>query len=197
MMGMFQQREGGFMIYPRSRWLKRMTKFPILLWRLGLGPILGQIFMLLTTTGRKSGLPRRTVIEYHVVNGRVYAPCAFGPKADWYRNIVADPHVTVQTARGMERMIATRVTDDQELLAVYEALHRSDPFILDSYLRSLDIRPDPDDIVAKKDRIYWLRFDPTDEPTPPPQEVDLAWLWPLALLVVIGMCWASRGKRPK
>ncbi|NOZ29358.1 MAG: nitroreductase family deazaflavin-dependent oxidoreductase [Chloroflexi bacterium] len=186
----YPQREGGLMIYPRG-WLRWAVKAPILLWRLGFGPILGRIFMLLTTTGRKSGLPRRTMVEYHMLNGRIYAPCAFGPKAQWYKNIVADPRVTVQTAHGVQSMIATRVTDDEEILAVYELLRRRDPVILDAYLRSLDIRPDPADVVAKKDRIYWLRFDPTDEPTPPPLEADLAWVWPVVLVLLLGL-WLLR-----
>ena len=178
------------MIYPRG-WLRWAVKAPILLWRLGFGPILGRIFMLLTTTGRKSGLPRRTMVEYHMLNGKIYAPCAFGPKAQWYKNIVADPRVTVQTAHGVQSMIATRVTDDEEILAVYELLRRRDPAILDAYLRSLDIRPDPADVVAKKDRIYWLRFDPTDEPTPPPLEADLVWVWPVAFVLLSGL-WLLR-----
>lgn len=182
------------MIYPRG-WLRWVVKAPILLWRLGFGPILGRVFMLLTTWGRKSGLPRRTVVEYHVLGEKIYAPCAFGPKADWYKNILANPRVTVQTARGIQSMIATRVTDDEELLAVYELLRRRDPVLLDAYLRSLDIRPDPADVVAKKDRIYWIRFEPTDEPTPPPLEVDLAWIWPVVLLLMLMMRRPRRGCR--
>jgi len=188
----YPQREGGFIVYPRG-WLRWMVRAPILLWRLGLGPILGRVFMLLTTWGRKSGLPRRTVVEYHTLDGKIYAPCAFGPKADWYKNIVANPRVTVQTARGIQSMIATRVTDDEELLAVYELFRRRDPILLDAYLRSLDIRSDPADVMAKKDRIYWIRFEPTDEPTPPPLEVDLAWIWPVMLLLMLGMRCLRRG----
>ena len=192
---MFQQREGGFMTYPGNRWLRVAVKAPIFLWRLGLGPIVGRVFMLITTTGRKTGLPRRTVVEYHTLpeNGKKYVPCAFGPKAQYYRNIVADPRVTVQTADGTERMIATRVTDDDELVAVYELFKRRDPVILNRYLDSLGIRPDPADIVAKKDRIYWLRFDPTDEPTPPPLEADLKWVWLVALAGWLGF-WLGRRK---
>jgi len=182
------------MTYPGSRWLKFAVKAPIFLWRLGLGPIVGRVFMLITTIGRKTGLPRRTVVEYHVLpeNGRKYAPCAFGPKAQYYRNIVADPHVTIQTADGTERMIATRVTDDDELVAVYELFRRRDPVVLNRYLDSLDIRPDPAEVVAKKDRIYWLRFDPTDEPTPPPLEADLKWVW---LVVLAGLVGFGLGRR--
>ena len=41
----------------------------------------------------------------------------FGRRAQWYRNIEADPQVTIQTAAGAESAIARRVTDGDELLA--------------------------------------------------------------------------------
>ena len=42
---------------------------PQLLYSLGLGPIYGRLVLLLTTTGRKSGLPRVTPLQYEEVNG--------------------------------------------------------------------------------------------------------------------------------
>lgn len=164
-----------------SRWSKALFKAPIVLFRLGLAPLVGQVMMLVTHTGRKSGSPRRTMIEYHRLHGVKYAPCALGQKAQWYRNIQADPRVTIQTAHGTESVRAVRVTDERELLAVYHLFKRRDPPLLNWYLRSLGIRPDAADVLSKKDRIYWIRFDPTDEPTPPPMDVDLAWVWPFAL----------------
>src|SRR5215212_8451602 len=47
-------------------------KSPIGLWRLGFGPLIGQTFMIMTTTGRRSGLPRQTVIQYFTYEGRRY-----------------------------------------------------------------------------------------------------------------------------
>src|SRR5689334_11541899 len=82
-----------------------VAKTPILLWRLGLQPIIGRLMVLITDKGRKSGLPRRTVTEYHILDGKIFVPCAFGARAQWYKNILADPHVTIQTARGTEHAI--------------------------------------------------------------------------------------------
>lgn len=186
------RQEHPLMRYPQSRWARLAFKAPVHLWRLGLGPIIGKVFLLLTHTGRVSGLPRRTMTEYHVINGRKYIPCAFGPQSQWYKNIVADPHVTIQTADGVEHVIARRVTDDEELLAVFETLRRRNPVMLKWYLESLDIRDDPEDILAKKDRIYWLTFDPTDEPTPPPLEADLTWVWLVVAALWVGMRWMRR-----
>jgi deazaflavin-dependent oxidoreductase (nitroreductase family) len=173
--------------YPESGWKKMMFKAPINLWRLGLGPISGKIFMLITTTGRKSGLPRRTMVEFHKLDGRKYAPCAFGLKSDWYQNIKTDPHVTIQTSDGTERVLAYRVSDDEELLAVYELFKQRDPPLTHMYITSLGIQDTPEDVLANKDKVYLIGFEPTDEPAPPGQEVDLAWIWPVGLLIVLGL----------
>lgn len=177
----FIQQEQGLMTYPTSRWRKAFFKAPITLWRLGFGRLLGKIFLLITHTGRNSRLPRRTLVEYHALDGVTYVPCAFGTRTDWYQNIQADPFVTIQYSRHPRRVQAVRVTDDRELLAVYTLFMRRDPPIMKWYLQSLEIQPNPADVLLKKDRIYWLRFDPTEAPTPPPLKADLAWIWLFAL----------------
>ncbi len=176
-------------LYPGSRRAKMVFKAPLIAWRLGLGPITGKLFLVLTTTGRKSRLPRHTMVEYYTLNGVKYATCAFGARAHYYQNILADPRVTVQTADGTASALATRVTDDEELLAVYELFKRRDPPLLLWYLDSLGIKPDADDVLANKERVYFLRFEPADEVTPPGLEVDLAWLWPVTLLGVLAWRW--------
>lgn len=166
---------GGF-----ARWLFRA---PIPLWRLGLEPILGKIMMLVTHVGRKSGQIRRTMIEYHPRQGVKYAVAAWGEKADWYRNIVADPYVTIQTADGIQHVKAERVTDPHELLACYTLFMRRDPPLTKWYLQSRGIRlDDPADFLAKKDRVHLVRFAPAEypsgEPTLPPVRPDLKWVLP-------------------
>lgn len=190
-----QQHNAGMMTYPADRWRRLMFKAPLVLWRLGLGPLIGKLFVLITQTGRVSGLPRRTMTEVHLVNGRKYAPCAFGERAQWYKNIQADPLVTIQTADGVERVTARRVTDGDELVSVLAAMRAKNP-MADLYLESLGIRPTADDIRAHKDRITILTFDPTDQPTPPPQEADLTWLWWL-LAALIVLRWLFRPRRDK
>ena len=173
----FQQKDKGFLTYPAKGWRQAMFKWPVQLWRLGLGPLIGQIFVLITHTGRKTGLPRHTLIELHRLNGKKYGPSGFGRRAQWYRNIEADPRVTIQTSNGAESVTAVRVTDDDELLALLNNMEeKGGRAMRDMYLQALEIESTPEDIIAKKDRIYWLRFDPTDEPTPPPLKADLVWV---------------------
>ena len=80
---------------------KWFFKFPVLYYKLGLGWMLGKRFLLLTTTGRKSGRPRRTPLEY-VYNPQEdtyrVAP-GWGGNTDWYKNVRHNPHVTVQVGR--------------------------------------------------------------------------------------------------
>ncbi len=183
----FQQVEQGFMTYPDEGWRQVMFKAPVHLFRMGLAPLIGKIMMLITHTGRKSGLPRRTMVEYHKLNGAKYVPVAFGRKAQWYKNIEADPHVTIQTADGIESMQAVRVTEGRELLTVYNLFARRDPPLLRWYLTSLGIDPDdPRDVLGKKDRIHWLRFDPLEAPTPAPMEADLKWVLPAVAAGLVG-----------
>jgi deazaflavin-dependent oxidoreductase (nitroreductase family) len=179
------------MIYPRSKWAKQVMQTPFVLWRLGLGPGFGGIILVLSATGRRSGQARRVALEFHTMNGKKYAVSAFGTRSAWYRNILADPHVTVQSADGTERMTARRVTDDDELLDAMRVFMRRDPPLTRWYLHSLGIQLDSQSIIANKERIHLLRFDPTNEATPPGLDVDLAWIWPLALVWV----WIFRPRR--
>jgi deazaflavin-dependent oxidoreductase (nitroreductase family) len=50
----------------------------------------------ITTTGRRTGKPRRIEITYHIIDGRIYIsgmPVAGRTRA-WLRNLAADPRFT-------------------------------------------------------------------------------------------------------
>lgn len=69
--------------------------------------------MKLTTTGRKSGLPRTIGLSYHPLNGGYFGLSGFGIESQWYKNVQANPEVTIQVGR--ETMQATaRVVEDPE-----------------------------------------------------------------------------------
>ena len=80
------------------RWLYRT---PVVLYRIGLGGLmLGQV--MLTTVGRKSGQPRRAVVDllkHDAATDTYYVVSAYGGGSDWYRNLEANPAVEVH-ARG-------------------------------------------------------------------------------------------------
>ncbi len=70
---------------------------PILLYRLGLGGLLGGRFVLLTHLGRRTGQPRRTVLEVVGREGGCYLVASgYGARAQWFRNVRAEPRVRFQ-----------------------------------------------------------------------------------------------------
>lgn len=84
---------------------------PQFLYAIGLGPIYGRVVLLLTNIGRKSGLPRVTPLQYEEMDGCIYVASARGTKADWYRNIVANPKVNIRVRTRQFDGAAETVTD--------------------------------------------------------------------------------------
>ncbi len=98
---------------PDSFWkrMKNIQRIHRFLYAIGLGPIIGIIILLLTTTGRKSGQARVTPLQYEEIDGKYYLGSARGVKSDWYRNIEADNQVEVRVKNRQFRGIAEAVTD--------------------------------------------------------------------------------------
>ena len=76
--------------------MKYIQKLHRMLYAIGLGPVIGKIILLLTTTGRKSGLKRVTPLQYEEIDGKYYLGSARGMQADWVRNIQANPQVEIR-----------------------------------------------------------------------------------------------------
>jgi deazaflavin-dependent oxidoreductase (nitroreductase family) len=91
------------------------------------GPMAGRTILLLTTTGARSGEPRTTVLGYGR-EGDSYVVIASNNGAPahpaWYRNLLADPHATVEV--GPEKISVTaRTAQPQER----ERLARTVPYL--------------------------------------------------------------------
>lgn len=81
----------------------------------------------ITTTGRRSGRPRRIEIAFFNVGGRVYITGTPGTRA-WLANLKADPRLTFHRKRGPTADLpatARIVTDQAERRAVAEAACRA------------------------------------------------------------------------
>ncbi|HET9591189.1 MAG TPA: nitroreductase family deazaflavin-dependent oxidoreductase [Anaerolineales bacterium] len=103
-------------------------RLPILLYRLHLGWILGERFLLLTHIGRESGLSRRTVLEVvgrKPSTGAYLVVSAFGKKADWFLNISRHPDVTIKVKRRSMPVRARQLpeTDGVRALLDYAKRH--------------------------------------------------------------------------
>ncbi|MFD5216532.1 nitroreductase family deazaflavin-dependent oxidoreductase [Streptomyces tendae] len=80
-------------------WRRKAARAPALLFRVGLGPLLGRRLLLLHHTGRVSGLDRQVVLEVvaHEPDPPAWTVASgFGPRADWYRNLRAHPKTVLQ-----------------------------------------------------------------------------------------------------
>src|SRR5262245_30661367 len=72
-------------------------------------PQMSEQFVYITTTGRKTGLPRQIEIWFVEFEDRLYILAEHGLKAKWVQNIIADPKVNVRLGdrqfRGVGRML--------------------------------------------------------------------------------------------
>jgi deazaflavin-dependent oxidoreductase (nitroreductase family) len=91
--------------------MKNIQRIHRLLYAIGLGPVIGKIILLLTTTGRKSGQKRITPLQYEEIEGKIHLGSARGTKSDWYRNIEADNRVEVRVKNRRFHGVAEAVTD--------------------------------------------------------------------------------------
>jgi deazaflavin-dependent oxidoreductase (nitroreductase family) len=84
----------------------------------------------ITTTGRRSGQPRRIEIVYHVIGGRIYI--SGQPRVDrkrsWLYNLEADPKLTVHLKRGVTADLpatARVITAEAERRGILEQVARA------------------------------------------------------------------------
>ena len=71
----------------------------------------------ITTTGRRSGLPRRIEINFHHFDGDFFITGRPGRKRDWMANLIANPVFTLHLKRGVQADLsatAAQVTDPEE-----------------------------------------------------------------------------------
>ena len=85
-----------------SRLLKVVFAVPAVLYRIGLGGMLGKRMLALTHRGRKTGKLRETVLEvllFDPDSRESVVVSAYGTGADWYRNLRVQPALRVRTGR--------------------------------------------------------------------------------------------------
>lgn len=101
----------------RPRGLLRLGfRLPILLFRLHLGWIMGERFLLLIHRGRKSGMPRQTILEvlqHDKTNDTYYVFAGWGEQSDWVRNVEQTPNVTILVGVRRLKADATRVSPEE------------------------------------------------------------------------------------
>ncbi len=162
----------------------------------GLGPLhanpLTGSWMLLRTVGRRSGRTREVALGYAILNGAIYCSAGFGPRTQWYRNLLVEPHVEVVLSGGAFAGVAEAVSDPAELDRAWRALIRS----LGVLGRAFVCAPDAplDELMAKTANLPLVRIRPVGVAAGPADPGG--WLW--ATLTVVGLAWLAgriRGAR--
>jgi deazaflavin-dependent oxidoreductase (nitroreductase family) len=97
----------------RSRPLMRA---PIWIYKARAGAMLGSRLLMLEHIGRKSGIPRSVILEVvdHPAPDSYVVASGFGQKAQWFRNIKANPRVRVYTGSRAPAPATARIMTQQE-----------------------------------------------------------------------------------
>jgi deazaflavin-dependent oxidoreductase (nitroreductase family) len=169
---------------------KVLNRFMLLMFRLGLGiwfniwPQVSGRVLVITHTGRKSGLRRRTPVNYAEVDGELYCVAGFGSISDWYRNIKANPSIEVWLPDGWWSGIAEEMIDPKLRGPLMRQVLIGSGFAA----RVFGIDPktlsdeELESITAKYQLIHLKRLAPCTGANGPG---DLAWVWPLATFILL------------
>ena len=171
------------------RWYPAAGHAPILLWRAGLGPVLGLVFGIVSVRGRTTGRVRHNLVTYRRVDGRTFLLGLYGRRSHWYRNLLASSEVTFQTGLSTRPMRARPLTEPADLLDAFGLLRARSPLVFRGfYLWALGMRDDPSEFVANAERasLVELQPAPAEVNTPQPVRTDLLWVWPVAALAWFG-----------
>ena len=174
----------------RHFWFKYLNKFMLLMWRLGLGwminawpDVFGRI-MVITNTGWKTGLRRRTPVNYANVFGEIYCTAGFGKVAHWYKNIQANPNVEIWLPDGWWAGVAEDVTDAENRLFLLREVLIASGFA--AYAAGINPRTITDEELAETTASYRLiHIKRTEARTGSGGPGELAWVWPVATVLLL------------
>lgn len=141
------------------------VRFPIYLYRLGWGASLNWIpFMILTTSGRRSGQARHAVVEYRRHGSKYYVVSAWGENTQWYKNLLQNPHVTIQHGSHIYDAIAHKVENPAESLKALYMFSRNSLIYETLFARiSSADSGDLDSLAEVANEFTVIRIDPTGQ----------------------------------
>ena len=179
--------ETNWIPYPTGL-IRLLARFPLLVYRLGLGRLLNSLhLMVLTTRGRKSGQPRHTPIEYRRHGRKIYLVSAWGVRPNWYQNILADPVVTVQLGDKTYSARGHQVQDTAEALRALSLFRRIAPARYDAVLGHLiEAEVSGQTLPELSGQFTIVRLDlVTEAPRLPGLASNLTWLWPVGVFAIL------------
>lgn len=180
---------------------KYFNRFMLWLWYLGLGPWVncwpevGGRIMVITHTGRKTGLKRRTPVNYAIVGGELYCTAGFGSTSDWYRNIVANPEVQVWLPDGWWAGVAEEVSAAETRLSLLRQVLIGSGFA--AYVAGINPHTITEEQLETVTKDYCLiHIRRTAACTGPDGPGHLAWVWPVATLILLPLVLFRQRRKP-
>ena len=162
----------------------------------------GGYMLLLRVRGRQSGIVREIPLSYLVAEGSVWVLAGFGPRTQWYRNLLVHPEVEVRLPGRSFRAAAAEETDPAVRARIMPALARA------AGLPGLMIGVNPWSagdraILQALDWVPLVGLDPAQGPVAAGSDDPggRAWLWRQGLVVALvalkawGVRWTLRRLR--
>ncbi len=182
------------------QFFKSFNQFMLFMWRLGLGQWvnvwpagIGRI-MVITHTGRKTGLRRQTPVNYTLEDGEIYCVAGFGQTSDWYRNLQAHPNVEVWLPDGWWSAIAETLTDTTRRIPLIRQVIIYSGFA--GRLAGMNPQTMTDQEIDQATSDYRLVHIHREQArTGPGGPGDLAWVWPLLTVILFPLAFRRRRKR--
>jgi deazaflavin-dependent oxidoreductase (nitroreductase family) len=180
---------------------KGFNHFMLALWRLGLGGFgnpseIGGAIMVIKHKGRKSGLTRYAPVNFADIDGAIYCTAGFGEKTHWYQNLLADPNVELWLPSSRWAGIAEEVSDAEDRVEIMRAV------LVASGCAGPLFGANPrtmSDVEVEKllDSYRIIRIRRTEPVTGPGGPGELAWVWPLATFMLLGLFIRQRMRRKR
>jgi len=149
---------------PRG-FLRLLFRFPILFYKIGLGWLLGNRFLMLTHIGRCSGQPQNVVLEvlYHNrVNTEYYVLSGWGSNSNWCKNIQKNPEVMVNVDGHKFEALAIQVSLNEatKLIFDYTKKHPRAFQMISKRVLGLEVSGNKDDIEMLAKSLPVIRLQP-------------------------------------
>ena len=177
------------------RVLNPKSTVPIIRSGLGawMGTPIGGWLLVIRVRGRKSGLGHDVPLSYLIEGGCAWVMAGFGPKTQWYRNLLIDPHVElVLPGRQPMRAIAEEVRDREIRNRIVPHLVRATG--MPGYMAGADpFRQSAERILDVTSWVPLIRLRPEGEPllAGPDDPGGHGWIWRQAVVLTLTV-WAIR-----
>ncbi len=178
---------------------RSFNKFMLSLWRLGLGGFrnptkYGGALMVIKHKGRKTGLTRYAPVNFAVIDEDVYCMAGFGEKTHWYQNILVEPEVELWLPDSRWAGIAEEASEAENRVEILRKVLVASGFA--GPLFGANPRRMTDEQVEELLETYRLvRIQRAAPVTGPGGPGDLAWVWPVATFVLLGILLRPKRRR--